>query len=208
MVIVIRPLNEALRARILDAGKEEFFRHGFSKATIRNIATRAGVTTGAIYIYFQDKTALFDALVSSPAQEMLRQAAAGAARMDAEMRRDPAQYGKWLQEPPDMFIEYVYEHFDAFKLLACHAGGTSYGKFIDDMVDIETQSTIRFIEYLRDAGILKREIDDEFVHITASTHFAGMFEPIAHDMDREQALRQVRMLNEFYAAGWKKILGA
>lgn len=44
---------------------------GFRGASLRSIAASLGVTTGAIYGYYTDKEAMFDALVEAPAQELV-----------------------------------------------------------------------------------------------------------------------------------------
>src|SRR3977135_1254380 len=46
---------EETRSRILDAALTLFRRHGFEKATMRDIATEAGVATGAAYYYYRTK---------------------------------------------------------------------------------------------------------------------------------------------------------
>lgn len=43
--------NEKLRIALLNAGKNEFLAHGYRAVSIRNIATKAGATTGAFYVY-------------------------------------------------------------------------------------------------------------------------------------------------------------
>ena len=63
-------VDESTQKRILDAGKTEFLEKGFKNASLRNIAQKAGVTTGAIYGYYPDKAALFGALVSEPAEQL------------------------------------------------------------------------------------------------------------------------------------------
>ena len=52
--------NEKLRIALLNAGKNEFLAHGYRSVSIRNIAAKAGATTGAIYVYFEN-TAELDA---------------------------------------------------------------------------------------------------------------------------------------------------
>ena len=37
---------------------------------------------------------------------------------------------------------------------------------------------------------------------------SGIFEIVVHDMPREQALRDVDHLRDFYTAGWLKLMGA
>ncbi|MFR3029882.1 MAG: TetR/AcrR family transcriptional regulator [Blautia sp.] len=66
----MRAANERLAADLMAAGKKEFLNHGFMGASLRNIAASLGVTTGAIYRYYTDKEALFDAIVAEPAQRL------------------------------------------------------------------------------------------------------------------------------------------
>lgn len=53
----------ATRDRILDAAEQLFAEHGVSRTTLQHIATAAGVTRGAIYWHFDDKVALFNAMM-------------------------------------------------------------------------------------------------------------------------------------------------
>jgi TetR/AcrR family acrAB operon transcriptional repressor len=48
---------------ILDAAELVFQQHGVSRASLEDIASAAGVTRGAIYWHFEDKPALFRAMV-------------------------------------------------------------------------------------------------------------------------------------------------
>ena len=54
---------EVHRAAILDAARATFAERGFAKATIREIAQRAGVTHGLVMRHFPSKEALFVAAV-------------------------------------------------------------------------------------------------------------------------------------------------
>ncbi len=56
---------EARRTAILDAALEEFTARGFEGARLDDVAKRAGVAKGTIYLYFADKEALFQDLVRS-----------------------------------------------------------------------------------------------------------------------------------------------
>ena len=52
--------ENAVRSRLLEAGKEEFRDRGFLKASLRAICKKADVTTGALYFFFESKAALFE----------------------------------------------------------------------------------------------------------------------------------------------------
>jgi AcrR family transcriptional regulator len=55
----------ARREAILAAALDEFSARGFAAARLDDVARRAGVAKGTIYLYFRDKEALFQELVRS-----------------------------------------------------------------------------------------------------------------------------------------------
>ncbi|MEU6039064.1 TetR family transcriptional regulator [Actinomadura sp. NPDC047616] len=57
---------EARRAAILAAARSVFAERGYAKATIREIAQRAGVTHGLVVLHFSTKEQLFLAAVPGP----------------------------------------------------------------------------------------------------------------------------------------------
>ena len=59
--------KDARRRALLEAALDEFFDRGFSAARMDDIARRAGVSKGAIYLYFDSKHALFNALIETVA---------------------------------------------------------------------------------------------------------------------------------------------
>jgi TetR/AcrR family acrAB operon transcriptional repressor len=64
--VVRRTKNEAeeTRSRILDAAERVFSDHGVSRTSLEDIAKAAGVTRGAIYWHFKDKSDLVAAMVN------------------------------------------------------------------------------------------------------------------------------------------------
>jgi AcrR family transcriptional regulator len=55
--------TEGTRQALLSAGREIFAREGYQAASMEAISRAARVTRGAFYHHFEDKTALFDAVV-------------------------------------------------------------------------------------------------------------------------------------------------
>ncbi len=58
-----RAAPEIREADILDAALEEFSRHGFAGARMEDVARKARVSKGTVYLYYPTKQALFEALV-------------------------------------------------------------------------------------------------------------------------------------------------
>jgi AcrR family transcriptional regulator len=57
--------RQAKLQTILDAALDVFAQKGFAEARLEDVAARAGVAKGTIYLYFASKQALFEALVHS-----------------------------------------------------------------------------------------------------------------------------------------------
>jgi TetR/AcrR family acrAB operon transcriptional repressor len=53
---------ELTRERIIDAAREAFLARGVSRTTMEHIAAQAGLTRGAVYWHFKNKTDLFQAM--------------------------------------------------------------------------------------------------------------------------------------------------
>ncbi|WP_051581075.1 TetR family transcriptional regulator [Pseudonocardia acaciae] len=56
----------ATRAAVLDAALFVFAERGYASATLADVAGRAGVTRGAVYHHFADKSALLAAVLGEP----------------------------------------------------------------------------------------------------------------------------------------------
>lgn len=204
----MRPVNEKLREDILQAGKREFLEFGYRDASLRRMAASLGVTTGAIYRYYPDKEALFEALVDSPARELTdRYRARQQAFADQPLTAQLENLPEIPDTEADWMLDFVYDHFDAFKLIACCAAGTGYEHYLDILAQIEDQSGRLLIERMTQAGFQLPDIDDELIHIMSTALFNGMFETVRHDMPREKAKRYMNSLRDFYSAGWFKLLG-
>ncbi|MGE0753279.1 MAG: TetR/AcrR family transcriptional regulator [Variibacter sp.] len=64
--------SAATRAAIIDAALDEFAARGFAAARLDDVARRAGVAKGTIYVHFRDKETLFEELVRASLGPLLR----------------------------------------------------------------------------------------------------------------------------------------
>jgi len=60
------------RKIILEAANEVFSERGYSRATIRNVAKKAGISVGGIYLYFQNKEELYVGLYRNQLDNFIR----------------------------------------------------------------------------------------------------------------------------------------
>ena len=197
-----------LAADLLEAGKQEFLEKGFQGASMRGIASRLSVTTGALYRYYTDKESLFDVLVEEPARVLEERYRAIQRNFADQPVKDQVQtLPEVSDEGHSWMVEYIYDHFDAFKLIVCCSAGTRYEHYLDVLTEIEVNSSIVLMEKMKEAGYQPEELDENLIHMVASSMFNGMFETVRHDMPREKAISYMNSLREFYSAGWFRLLG-
>ncbi|MFR4357004.1 MAG: TetR/AcrR family transcriptional regulator [Clostridia bacterium] len=199
--------GEATKQHLLELAKAEFLKKGYSEASVRNIAKTAGLTTGAVFRYFPDKVALFDALVSDAADTLMNQfKAAQDAHFDLIPEEKTTESLDLSTEYLNHFINYIYDNFDAFKLVICCSEGTRYANYIHDLVELEVSQTEVYYEKLRQLGKLEGSINHDLHHMITSAYFTAVFETVAHDMDRERAIEYVNELAAFFNYGWNGLL--
>lgn len=189
------------------AAMTEFLDKGFRDASLRQIVKSAGVTTGAFYGYFSSKEALFASIVEPHAAAVMgRFMTAQTDFAGLPKEEQPAHMGKESAQCVDWLIDYIYDHYEPFKLLICCSDGTPYEQFVHNMVEVEVEYTFRYIDVLKSLGHAVPEIDRDLCHMIASGMFDGIFEILRHDMPKERAKRFIAQLQEFYTAGWIKIM--
>lgn len=192
---------------ILEAGKNEFLTYGYEKASLRRIAAAASVTTGAIYGCFSGKEAIFEALTGEAARGLVDRyievhedfASLAPKEQVRELAAVTDEYVPWL-------INYVYDHFDAFKLLLCCGAPGSDEAFFSLLAKVEEQSCRDFVAAVKELGREVPELDDTLIHIVCRSFFQQLQEFVAHDVPRERALSCAVILGRFQHAGWAGIL--
>lgn len=191
--------------KIQKAALEEFLDKGFLGASLRQIVKKAGVTTGAFYGYFSSKEALFASIVEPHAAALMGHFMKGQiAFAELPEEEQPLHMGTASQSYIHWMVDYICDHPEPVKVLLTRAEGTGYENFLHNMVEVEVDSTLRYMEVLRRLGRPVPELDRALCHIAASGMLSSIFEVVVHDMPREQALSYANRLRDFYTAGWLK----
>lgn len=199
--------DTSIDPRILESAKKEFLLHGYEQASTNVICKNAGVTWGALAKRYSGKDELFCALVSSVAdsfKETLK-------LQQVQFHSMPEQEKKVIALDSEKkvvdFVDYIYDHFDEFRLLIVCSSGSSYEKYLDELVDIVVDSMKQLIDSMgRKIMIQGQVVTPDLIHILVSSNLYGYFEPITHGMSRADARIYVEQLKYFFDIGWNKIL--
>jgi len=204
----MRKRDELAIDKILECAKREFLEKGFEGASMRNIAENAGYTTGMLYGRFADKGELLKVLVDEAAEKLYAYytgvQTAFSEFSPEEQYRDMHSY---VDERVKEMLDIVYDNFEEFKLIICKSKGSEYEDYVDRLIAVETENTVRFIKVLNAAGIKVKEVRADMSHMLSTAMFNGMFEVVEHDFTKEEAIQYITQLQCFFNAGWDSLLG-
>lgn len=190
--------------KVLFFGKQEFLRKGFQNASLRNIASAAGMTTGAIYTYFKDKNALFEAIVSPVCEQVKKMFT----DLSISYYTASGVVGEISKEKAiaDLHKVYgfIYDNFDVFRLLVVGAEGSSKADYVHTIVDYEVEHTLAYLDRMKNE---KRsiELNRAVVHMVSESYINAILEPIRHNMSHEDAIENLDFLCTFYTGGWTNV---
>lgn len=128
-------LKEEVRARIVEAAERTFAEKGYEEATIGEIARVAGISTGNVYRYYEDKRALFDDVVDAAFVDrfrtlLRRRVGALAGVGDA---RELAPDAAWFHASEDL-MRFTLEHRAKLVIVLARARGTRWESLRPELV--------------------------------------------------------------------------
>lgn len=127
-------LKKEIRNKILASAIDEFKEHGYSDASIRNIANNAEISLGNVYRYFTNKEALYFAVIN-PFMESIRQS----------IEKDFAFEGKSMKEVSEVLVAFLMQYSD--ELIIIRKGNTvHYDSFVKYIVKVIAQKLKLMLE--------------------------------------------------------------
>ncbi len=198
--------DTSIDARIIEAAKAEFSAKPFEKVSLRKVCADAGVTTGAFYKRYKNKEELFEALVAPTLQIIAAYSDNIEAVNYEQLGKDDMKYVWDLTfETQARIVNMLYDNYDGFRLLLCHAEGTRHANFLHDFVNDVADRSYRFAEEAYKQGVSSMLIDEEEFHMLLTAYWSTLFEPIVHGLSRERALEHSVVVGKLF--NWTAVLG-
>jgi len=147
----LRRLDDAKRARIFMIAAEEFARRGFHGASVDEVARRAGIAKGAVYLYFDSKLDLYKETLRAGAavlEEILDRALADGDCLGSRLRFVYSRAQTALEGAPQMWRMY------------CNLVNSSDPDLLPMAAELEAASA-RFYRRLIKDGRARGEVRDD-----------------------------------------------
>ena len=192
---------------IVAAARDEFMTYGFADASMRRIASAAGMSAAGLYKHFPGKEDMFAALVEPACQGLM-----ALYRQEETAERSALQNGtlteKWENGgEAKLAMTYIYDHLDAFRLLICKSRGTRYESFLHDLAVEEEKTTVTMMDMLKAQGMKINSVCEEELHLLVTANVNAVFQAVEHGFSREKAMHYADTLDAFFSSGWQTLFG-
>lgn len=193
------------KAKILKIAKQEFLEKGFSDVSVRLIAKKANLTTGAIYNKFKNKDGVFSSIVDDVIKKFMLELNQPDTNYDYNnynmLTSDLQTIIKCSSNRFMRFLEFFYNNWDEMKLVFCCSKGSSYENTIDEFIHLVEKETIVWLK--RDKIQISKS-SKFFIHVIVSTSFSQIKEIFDHDLPEDEAREYLVCISEYNCAGWKQ----
>ena len=191
------------RKLLIEAAKKEFLEKGYNKASLRNICAKAGMTTGALYFFFDNKEDLYSSIVNPPIEELKR--------MIIEHFKEDKDFMKNTKSPDmgdidhsdiaEMIVKHIYKNYDSFILLLSGSKEDALEKEIDEFVELIEKSTVLMV---KDSKYYT--YDPFMTHWMAHTTVDSVAHVIKHEKDESIAQKRIQSIMNYLVIGWIKLV--
>lgn len=190
--------DHSLDDKITAAAFAEFSEKGYTGASLRKIAERAGVTVGAIQTRYKSKDELFVSL--------LRPFLDGVGELFQSTRAD--YYSRpgtdilgglrlSMQRESEAILRLIFEHYGEATLLMLRSAGSSLENCFDRIVQSKIGESVAFF---RSAGC--GAIDEKLLGLLISAQFDSYRRIVAECSERADAEKYMEALMTYHFGGW------
>ena len=187
------------RELLIQAAKKEFLEKGYNKASLRTICANAGVTTGALYFFFENKADLFAAIVDGPLDELkklvIRHFDEDLELMSSLKTLDGLDLNH--DDDTDIFVDCLYDNYDSFLLLLTGTENTVYENVVDELVELLEKKIPPML-----SAINGYTYDEFMCHWICHISIDGYIHVIKHERDKEAAKLKLRKVTNFLVQGF------
>ncbi|MBE5866338.1 MAG: TetR/AcrR family transcriptional regulator [Lachnospiraceae bacterium] len=198
--------DKETKAKLLESAKAEFLEKGYMKASLRNICKNAGVTTGALYFFFEDKEDLFEALTKETIEGIYQ-------LMQGHYEEERALMGSGVLHSPEMaehkddfaiarsVIHQMYLQRDMVLLVLTKAQGTKYENIADVFIETSEKHYWKMAQGMQ-VAYPDAVVDEKFIHWLAHEQIDAFVHMITHIEDEEEAVRFISQTMIYMMSGW------
>ena len=187
----MQTLKPDIRQKILLHGEKLFARHGYEGTPMRDIADAAGITVSNLYKYFENKEALFEAIIHDYYTGFRK-------GLETALAHPPADEfsGRITDEITESLFRSISPDPSRFVLLFDRSEGTKYASFRSVFADM-------LASHMSRGG---RDASHDFLfRVLAENFLRGLIAVASHYKSHDWARRNIADLVVYHLNGMKSL---
>lgn len=195
------------KKHLMECAKAEFMEKGFAGASLRRICQKAGVTTGALYFFFQDKDDLFCELIGDFLDRLNLIIKEHYREEVKEM-----ESGRAMQHDEDsdfeamaLIVRELYKYRDEVLLVLTKSQGSTMEHMTDRLVDQMDEHNVFICEAMCRAYDVPM-VDKKVVHWMSHSQIDMFIFMVTHIDNEKEAMEFAAKGMKYLLAGWYAIV--
>ena len=195
--------DKETREKLIESAKAEFMEKGYNKASLRTICANAGVTTGALYFFFEDKADLFRAIAGKPVDELFSIMQSHFDEddeiiMNPDYDADEDDHSEIAQ----VLIHHIYSNYDAAILLLTKSQGSEYENLVDRIVEMTESKSVETMEKISLKNGKKKKVNKYMLHLVIHLMVDSFVHLVTHEPDEKKALANIKKVFKMTMHNW------
>lgn len=202
-------MKDGIKIEILKVAKEEFFKKGFAKTSMRVIAQKADISFSNIYYYYKNKDALFLEVVK-PLKKILDEMFSKWHNIDdTQILLDAYTDEEYQKQSVKALMDLTLKFKDEFYLLLCNSQGSELENLEKIYIQNAAKMGMDYVERLaKKYPDLNIKMSRLFM-LTMNAHiFTIMGEIVSQDLSPDEINQFMKDLVLFNTSGWKGLIYA
>ncbi len=196
------------RDNILKVSKALFFKTGFKDTSIRKIASKANLTSGALYKHFSSKEDILDAIVGPYVDDWWKQCDKLLDRFEFDLlkAKTMADIKKLIARDEAKWIySYIKKNSDVWKFIFFNSTGTKYQHFFDEFIQYETNITLKILNKIDPEKKYLEVISDTEIYFIIKGFYSMGLSVYDDEFDDDKRVNFFSILGTMYKPFWERL---
>lgn len=169
----MRESTELTRKRILEAAAKEMLNVGYQKASMREIAAKAGITAGALYKHFQGKEEIFETICDGVIEQLFAKQKL-LLPDNLEEKTDEELLQLFEQKASVQMLYEFKEHFPILQMIVLHGSPAYYARKKAEYLAFSASYGVLYYEELYRRGLSKKRYSYDEAYMLSQAEFLAL----------------------------------
>lgn len=190
------------KSQLLQAAQAVFLKYGYNDASLRRICKEADVTTGALYCFYKDKDALFEALLSPFVDEFFKIIADHFREEEQSQVKENAASRAFITG----FIDFRDANKEVCSIFLANPEHPYYIAAHERLVELFAGQTEALLKQVDNIHVTQNVFNEDTIHWFSHIQVDMHLQMLRYPFPREKAAEQMGIYSRFLKGGFLELI--